>query len=231
MDHVQTSNPQGELIQLQREVEKLKSEIQLQRDEIRALKVEARSYQDELRSLNGKNQSQEQRVLQETLAKEIGEQVRLRYLEQHRQRIGRGIGKLSFERIRSGDRAAHRGRPVVDALLCLNGFMTDAEVYKDLYGVLPEHMLRLKDVPEVVEISGFHASLQSERRMTKDFKAVFERFSKVARSYASPMELRAGFGGDRTLQQLQAELQDRYDKIVAANPRGQQQSSSSPHNR
>ena len=231
MDHTQTSNPQGERIQLQREVERLKTEIQLQRDEIRALKSEARSYQDELLSLNDKIQSLEEQSFQENQTGDIGKQVRLRYLERHRQRMGRGIGKLSSERIRSGDRAAHRGRPVVDALLCLNGLMTDPEVYKNLYGVLPEHMLKLKDVPDIVEIASFHASLQSEGRMTTDFKAPFERFCNVARSYASPVELRAGFSGNRTLQQLQAELQDRYDKIVAANPRGQQQSSSSPHGR
>ena len=227
MDHTQTSNPQGERIQLQREVERLKSEIQLQRDEIRALKIEARSYQDELIILNNKVQTVEQQALQKTLAEEIGEQVRLRYLELYRQRIGMGIGKLSHERIRSGDRAAHRGRPVIDALLCVNRLITDTEVYKNLYGVTPEHMLSLKVVPEIIDIAGFHASLQSEGRMTKDFKAVFERFCDVARSYASPMELRAEFSGNQTLQQLQAELQDRYDKIVAANPRGQQRSSSS----
>lgn len=229
MDLRQNPNPQGERIQLRREVEKLNTELQQQKDEIKALKNEARSYQDEMRRLQSEVQSIEQQAMQEDLAGEIGKQVRLRYLEQHRQRMGRGIGQVSRERIRSGDRAAHRGRPVIDALLCLTGLMTDPKVYEDLYGVTPKQMLHFKDVPNIVEISSFHASLQSEGRMTNEFKAVFKRLSELARTYASPMELREAFkegSQDKVLPRLQADLQDRYDKIVAANPRGQQRSSS-----
>ena len=215
---------QNELAQMRRQVEKLETEKLLQRDEIRALKSEARSYQDELRSLNSKVQRLEGQALQEALAGDIGKQVRLRYLERHRQRMGRGIGKIGYERIRCGDRAAHRGRPVVDALLCLTGLMTDQDVYANLYGVSPEQMKQLKDIPEVIEIAGFHASLQSEGRLTNNFKALFGHFSTLAKGYASPTELRAAFSEDKTLQRLQAELQDCYDKIVAANPRGQQNS-------
>lgn len=116
---------------MRREIEKLETEKQLQQDEIRALKAEARSYQDELRSLNGKVQNLEKQALLETPARNIGKEVRLRYLERHRQRMGRGIGKLGYERIKCGDRAAHRGRPVVDALICLTGLITDREVYPD----------------------------------------------------------------------------------------------------
>lgn len=232
MDPQKPSNPQGERILLRGEVRRLRTENEQQSDEINALKSEAKSYKNQLERL--RNQ-----VLQETLAKEIGEQVRFRYLERHRQRMlrdsemGRGIGKLGYDRIRCGDRAAHRGRPVVDALLCLDGLRTDREVYEDLYGEIPEHMLKIKDIPNIVEIAGFHASLQSEGRMTKDFKALFERFSKATKTYASPMELKQAFSEgspDKILQQLQTELQDRYDKIVAANPRGQQQNSSSQQN-
>ena len=248
------NTPHGERNQLREEVEKLKLEMQLQRNEIKSLKSEARSYQDELRQLQSgvatmkkealqarsyqdeleKLQLEvpitEEQALQETLAAEIGKQVRLRYLEQHRYRMKRGIGKVGHERIKCGDRAAHRGRPVIDALICLTGLMTDPKVYEDLYGVTPEQMLFLKDVPEVIEIASFHASLQSEGWMTKDFKAVFDRFCVVAKRSLTPMQLREAFKEgckDKSLHQLQAELQDRYDKIIAAHPRGQPRSSSS----
>ena len=89
----------------------------------------------------------------------IGKEVRLRYLERYRQRTGKGIGELGYERIKCGDRAAHRGRPVVDALLWLTGLITDREVYPDLYGVIPETVKKWKEVPEVIEITGFYASL------------------------------------------------------------------------
>ena len=190
MDVRQNSNPQGELIRLQKEVEKLREEKIWQKDQISALKSESRAYEDELGVLNHKVQRLEQQALQKSHTGEIGEQVRLRYLERHRQRMRRGIGKIGFERIRSGDCAAHRGRPVVDALLCQTGVMTDPEVYKNLYGMTSAQMIHLKDVPEIVEISSFHASLQSEGHITKDFKAVFDRICDVANSYASPIELR-----------------------------------------
>ena len=205
---------------MRRKMSKLEAEKQFQADEIRALKAETRSYQAELRSLNDKIQTQQQQTLQETFAREIGTQVRLRYLEQHRQRMGKGIGKLGYDRIKCGDRAAHRGQPVVDALLCLTGQMTDADVYADLYGVGPETIELQKDVPAIIEITGFRASLQSEGRLTAEFQTLFERIHAVAGTYTSPVELKAAFSKDKMLQRLQDELQICYDGIVAANPRG-----------
>ena len=210
-------------------IEKLETEKLLQRDEIRALKAEARSYQDELSLLNGKLQSMEEQALQETPATNIGKEVRLRYLEKHRQRMGKNIGKLGYDRIKRGDRAAHRGRPVVDALLCLTNQITDRVVYPDLYGVDPATMKHWKDVPEMVEVTSFRASLQSEGRLTKDFQVLFERLLEGAKAFSSSMELKAAFRDNKNLQQLQDELQDCYDKIVAANLRGQQ-SPSPQHN-
>ena len=226
MDTQNESDLRNELAQMRREIEKLETEKLLERDEVRALKAEVRSYQDELRSLNGRVQSLEEQVLQETPATNIGKEVRLRYLERHRQRMGRGIGKLGYDRIKCGDRAAHRGRPVVDALLCLTNQITDRGVYPDLYGVDPETVKNWKDVPEMVEITSFRASLQSEGRLTKDFQVLFERLLEVAKSFSSSMELRVGFRANKTLQHLQGELQDCYDKLVAANLRGRQDPSS-----
>ncbi|KAL8718036.1 MAG: hypothetical protein Q9225_004790 [Loekoesia sp. 1 TL-2023] len=215
-----------ELAQMRKEIEKLETEKLLQRDEIRALKAEASSYQHELMSLDSKVQSLEKQAMQDAPATTIGKEVRLRYLERHRQRMGRNIGMLGHDRIKCGDRAAHRGRPVVDALLCLTGLITDHEVYLDLYGVSPETMKKWKEVPEMVEITGFHASLQSEGRMTREFQESFERLLEVAKTCSSSMELRAAFGENKSLQQFQDKLQYCYDKIVAENPRGRQKSSS-----
>ena len=226
MDSRKDPHLRAELAQMRREIEKLKSERLLQGDEVRSLKVEIRAYQDEIKSLNDKIQSLEDRAIQDSPALDIGKEVRLRYLERHRQRMGRGIGKTGFERIKRGDRAAHRGRPVVDALLCLTGEITDREVYPDLYGVTPEAMKEMKDIPEVVEVTGFRASLQSEGRVTREFQTLFERSQERARTYTSPMALKAAFKEDKILQQLHTDLQFCYDKIVAANLRGQQNLSS-----
>ncbi|CAF9938535.1 hypothetical protein IMSHALPRED_000836 [Imshaugia aleurites] len=225
MDPQKKLDLQDELARTRREIEKLETEKQLQGDEIRALRAETRSYQDELRSLNSKVQSLEEQALQEAPAGDIGKEVRLRYLEGHRQRMGKGIGNLSKERIKCGDRAAHRGRPVADALLCLTGLFKDREVYPDLYGVSPETMKQWKDVPEMIEMTGYRASLQSEGRLTRDFQVPFGRLLEVAKTYSSSIELGAAFGENKILQQLQDELQSCYDRIVNANPRGRQDSS------
>lgn len=204
----------------------------LQGDEIRALKAEVRSYQEELRSLDNKVQSQEKQALQEAPARNIGNEVRLRYLERHRQRMGQRMERriaIDYERIKRGDRAAHRGRPVVDALLCLTGSFKDRGVYQDLYGVNPETIRQWKDVPQMIEISGFRASLQSEERLTSDFQVTFERLLEVAKTYSSPKDLGAGFEENKTLQQLLVGLQNCYDETVATNARVRQ-ASSSQHN-
>ena len=214
------SGRQDELERMRAQIERLEMEKLLRGDEISALKAENQSYQDELRALSGKGQGLVEQALQENPVFIIGKEVRLRYLERHRQRMGRGISKPGYERIKGGDRAAHRGRPVADALLCLTGLITDREVYPDLYGVSPETLKRWKDVPEMIEITGFRASLQSEGRLMGDFQAPFERFLQRAKTYLSSVELKAAFRDDKALQQLQNELQNCYDSIVAANSRG-----------
>lgn len=167
-------------------------------------------------SLNRAVQDLKVQAFQETPARIIGTEVRL---ECHRQRMGKAIGKVGYERIKCGDRAAHRGRPVVDALLCLTGLVRDHDVYADLYGVSPGAMKEWMDVPEMVEMTGFRASLQSEGRLTLEFQAHFERVLEVAAAYPTSIELRAAFKGIKSLQQHHNQLQDYYDKIVAANQR------------
>ena len=190
-----------------------------QRDEICALKAAARSYEEEISSLHRKIQDMEAKASQDRLMANVGREVRLRYLERHRLRIGRSIGKLGHDRIKCGDRAAHRGRPVVDAVLCLTGSFRDHGAYMDLYGVDPAAAKEMMDVPEMVEVIGFRASLQSEGRLTKVFQDLFERLLEIAASYPSPSKLQTAFKEDKVLQQCHHNLQDCYDQIVCVVPR------------
>ncbi len=95
--------------------------------------------------------------------------------------MGKSIGKVGYDHIKSGDRAAHRGRPFVDAWLYQTRQMSDQNVYKDLYRITPGEMWQWRDIPEVVEISRFHASLQSEYKLSNRFRALFDQFSKLLR--------------------------------------------------
>lgn len=227
MDTEKRSESHDDLSRLKKKVELLEAEKIFQRDEIRALKVEARSYQDELGSLNQKIRTLEEQARQEAPARNIGREVRLRYLERHRQRMGRNVGKLGYDRIKCGDRAAHRGRPLVDALLCLTGQVKDSEVYRDLYGVNAETIKAWKDVSEIVEVTGFRGSLQSEGRLTLEFEALFARLLERATTYCSSTDLVAAFKEDSSMQQLHHQLQDCYDVIVAANAQGRHKTPSS----
>jgi len=58
--------------------------------------------------------------------------------------------------------------------------------------------------------------LQSEGKLTRDFQVLFERFLDVAEIYLSSIELRAASRENKTPQQPQDELQNSYDRIVAA---------------
>lgn len=212
-----TMEVQDELVQITKQLELLKMDNLLQRDEILALKASARSHQDEISSLNHQIQIMRTQVLQDTPARNIGQQVRLRYLERHRQRMGRSIGKQGYDRIKCGDRAAHRGRPVVDAILCLSGLMVDQGVYVDLYGVSPAVAKgRMHAVPEMVEVMGFRASLMSEGRLTPEFQNLFRQLIEVGDRYSTGVELERAFREDKVLQQCHNQLQDCYDKIIAA---------------
>src|SRR5436853_6838957 len=84
---------------LQAEVERMRRQInnmilgkEQQQDEIRALKVEARSYLTELETSGSKAQEIEK----------IGKEVRMRFLECHRRRMGKPIGGATYAHIKSG---------------------------------------------------------------------------------------------------------------------------------
>lgn len=209
---------EDELTRLTKEVELLKIEKLLQRDEVCALKAAVRSQQEEIDLLNRTVQEMKSQAFQDEPVRNVGREVRLRYLELHRRRIGKPIGSLGDQRIKCGNRAAHRGRPVADALLCQTRLMTDHEVYRDLYGVTPARIAENRNVPELVEVTGFRASLRSEQKLTSPFQTLFECLLEIADACSTPSELQRAFQEDRVLQKTHHSLQDCYDKIMARSP-------------
>jgi hypothetical protein len=207
---------QDRLTQMTAEVERLKMDKTLQRDEICSLRAEARSLQHEISTLNRQIRDIKAEVLQDAPATNVGREVRLRFLELHRRRMGKGRRKFDEARIKCGNRAAHRGRPVVDALLCLTGLMDDDQVYTDLYGVTPRTAQKMMHIPEMIEVMGFHASLKADGKLTPEFRSLFERLLTSASMFSCPMELRTAFKEDKTLQSCHSALQDCFDRIVAA---------------
>jgi hypothetical protein len=207
---------QDRLTQMTAEVERLKMDKTLQRDEICSLRAEARSLQHEVSTLNRQIRDIKAEVLQDAPATNVGREVRLRFLELHRRRMGQGRRKFDEARIKCGNRAAHRGRPVVDALLCLTGLMDDDQVYIDLYGVTPRTAQKMMHVPEMIEVMGFHASLKADGKLTPEFRSLFERLLTSASMFSCPMELRTAFKEDKALQNCHSALQDCFDRIVAA---------------
>ncbi|CAM6106697.1 unnamed protein product [Calypogeia fissa] len=196
-----------ELVQLRNEIDNLEGERLVQHEKIGKLEAERLFQQETIEKLEAERLSQQEEIrelkvetMEETPARNIGREVRLRYLENHRKyRMGRHIGILGHDRIKRGDRAAHRGRPMVDALLCLSADITDREVYPDLYGVGPEIIKQWKDVPGIIEVTGFRASLVSEKKLTNEFQTHFQNLLNIATTYLSPTELTAAFGENKSL--------------------------------
>lgn len=89
----------------------------------------------------------------------------------------------------------------------------------DLYGITPLAVKEMMDVPEVVEVVVFRASLQSEGRLTPFFQSLFERMLEIVLSYPSAVERMKAFKEDNILQQCHIGLQDCYDRIVAEGKR------------
>jgi hypothetical protein len=193
-------------------MEKTTLEKEFMRDEIRSLKAEARSYQKELEASSPKRTVNELET--------IGKEVRMRYLELHRRRMGRRTGDASLSHIKSGDRAAHRGRPLADARLYQNGDRSDPDVYENLYGITPKIMQKWRDIAAVVEIAGFRASLQSEGLVSDKFQRLFDQFLGRIEAYPSSTNLREAFMDDMALQREQHDLQACYDEIIASQPLG-----------
>jgi hypothetical protein len=209
---------QDRLFRMTEEVERLKMDKILQRDEICSLRAEARSLQHEISTLNRQIKDIKAEVLHDKPATNVGREVRLRFLEVHRKRMGNWKRKVDDARIKCGNRAAHRGRPVVDALLCLTGLMADEKVYVDLYGVSPLVARKMMHVTEMIEVMGFRASLQAEGKLTPGFQSLFERLLTYASTYSGAMQLRVAFREEKAVQACHNALQDCYDSIVAASP-------------
>ena len=176
---------------------------------------------------------------QEEPIKAIGREVRLRFLESHKHRNSfrsynhrrsKSEQQLSEDRMKAGNRAAHRGRPIPDAYLCVTGEM-DAEVYIDLYGVDPEDMAPKDssgaypgkgwaEVPELVELTGFRASLRGEGKLSEDFKWDFRGLVKLAEKYNGTEQLRRAFVREKGLKEAHNKLTNYFDDTVSQNQPG-----------
>lgn len=208
---------QSQIAKLNQELKIIKLNKMLQRNEIYVLKTEAQSYQKELGKSKFKAQNLKTKSLQETSANNIGKEVRIRYFERHRQTMGKSIDKVDYDHIKFEDRAAHRERSLVNTWLYQTRQMFNQNVYKDLYRITSEEMWQWRDISEIVEISEFHASLQSEYKLSNRFWTLFDQFLKATATYYSLTELQITFAENKVLQYKQNQLQDCYDEIIAAN--------------
>ena len=78
-------------------------------------------------------------------------------------------------------------------------------------------MQEWKDIPGIVEISGFRATLHSEGALSNRFRTLFDQFLTSVKNYRTPAELRVAFIEGTTLQHKQNELQVCFDEIIATN--------------
>jgi len=157
----------------------------------------------------------------------------MRHLDRYRcQQMGlKGHGDIQI-----GNRAAHRGRALADAILYQTGKRADTDVFEDIYGVDPFYLLKLKHIEDFVTACGFHGSLKYEKLMKSGFENAFTEFLDEVKQAGSPEKVEAGFKKGSSLLSLHyASLEYIYDKtrndkpastlVTAPNSPGQQAAS------
>lgn len=183
--------------------------INLLEQRIRYLEIDIRSKEESLNVLKQKYPSTEQAV-------RIGKEVRMRYLEDHRRRMG--LKNVQLGLIKAGNRAAHRGRPLVDALLYESGERHDINVYADLYGVEPKFILMFQDVDEIITACGFHGTLKSDGQMQPKFEVAFRGILEDVKNRDDLEVVKVEFEGSSLLSRKYHALEACFDEIISANP-------------
>ena len=143
---------------------------------------------------------------------DIGIKVRMRFLDQYR--IYRKKEHIPRDMIKKGDRAAHRGRPLEDAWLYENRRRSDLKTYEGLYGISTYKVREWAHVHEIVEICGFHGSLQSAGLMTDEFRVLFSDICSVGYMCDTAKGFQRAFESDRRLQNNHDELRRCFDRIA-----------------
>ncbi|PVH92900.1 hypothetical protein DM02DRAFT_259815 [Periconia macrospinosa] len=206
----------------------LKLDNQNVRDEMRSVKADARSKEDTIRDLEQQIQSLktdlkskddilralEQKVPLEVQAAKIGKDVRMRYLEEHRRRMG--SKNIQHGRFKAGNHAAHRGRALVDALLYQSGERHDVNIYADLYGVEPKFVLQFQDIHEIITVCGFHGTLKSDGQMQSKFEDTFKGLVDYVKKADNAEKVKAEFKGSSLLSRKHQALEACFDEIIAA---------------
>jgi len=211
--------PSDDIARLKKQISSLQSQLEHQTDELLSLRATTRSLTTTITSLQTSLTTLTTQLSHHAPLLAIARAVRLRYLEKHRQRTRQHLSPLSYSRIKAGDRAAHRGRPVVDAILCAEGEIEKGgEVFRELYGVPLEKMEAWGGVGEMVEVLGFRGSLVSEGRLTEEFEGLLGRLVEETEGVKGERGLKRGFE-EGVLGALQGQLQDCYDRIVAESKR------------
>src|SRR5438045_6405585 len=119
----------------------LELEAECLRDELQSLKADARSKECELNAARDIIRALQQKGLLKEQAARIGKEIRMRFLEKHRLRMNLKVTAIGHGHIKTGHRAAHRGRPLVDALLYQAGERNDVNVYSELYSFARSYLL------------------------------------------------------------------------------------------
>lgn len=118
--------------------------------------------------------------------------------------------------IKQGNHAAHRGRPLADAVLCEHTFEPREharEAYLSLYGVYPRWTLAWAHLSVVNDVLECRGSLVAEKiSLSNTFQELFHQFISYIEEYGEAGVY--GLGGLRTRYGILKE----YDRLVAIVP-------------
>jgi hypothetical protein len=215
---------QNRFLRLQLEHYTLKANFQsyeericIQDSEIAALKGDLVKTQRKLAAKNVKFEAHQH-------FEDIGRDIRMRFLTKVKK--GNQQGPEREEIIHAGSRAAHRGRPIADAILCVFGYFNDKGTYRALYGIDPEDMIPRSMTPyklgkgychveQMVTITSYRASLAGDNMVTLEFARLFDGLMKEVKEYDSIEELSRAFEKNPTVRMLENRITYCFDAVIA----------------
>jgi len=146
----------------------------------------------------------------------IGIDIRMRLITQAKSQSEPGDADI----IKRGNCAAHRGRPLADAMLCeqeLKPHEGACDDYMNLYGVYPSWMLDWADTAMVNDVLECRGSLVAERiPLSEKFEDLFCQLI----NHITAEDHREAVASDRFAVTTSRKIYKEYNRLVAASEKG-----------
>ena len=204
-------------------ITELRNENQALRCQLRTFEGDFNDIEKRYEGLEAQLKDQESQMKDQECVKEIGCQVRRRFLELYISKrchssSSQSSSSSSFipseEPIQRGKNATRRGKPLADAYLYRNGLVSHPKAFVDLYGISPDTLHRWREVREIVDICAFRGTLVVEGKLKPRFNRDFAEFLSLAGLETSANGLKNKLKDSGRLKGLLQRMDEMYDEVI-----------------